>query len=311
MASLKPFERPARRTIPKRPRKPHRLAMLEESRVTIRLGGERVPVRVRSGGEGSPLLLIHGLMTSSYSWRYLAQPLIEAGYRIVVPDLPGAGRTPSCGVPCDAANLTRAIAEIAKATGTYGEAVIGNSMGGYLAMRLALEEPASIRALVNLHSPGLPLRRLRVLRAALSLPAARAALHAAIRLDPEGWVWRNVHYRDESLKSLEELTEYASPLRTHAGREAFISWLRDGLDPDVMDQSFRAFSALAEFPVPLQLIYAEEDPMVPPRVGQALAKAIPSAEMHWLSKSSHFAHIDTPEAFLGLALPFLQRVSSS
>ena len=47
-------------------------------------------VHYRELGSGPPLLLVHGLMTASYSWRYVAPKLAET-YRVIVPDLPGAG----------------------------------------------------------------------------------------------------------------------------------------------------------------------------------------------------------------------------
>ena len=59
------------------------------------------------------------------------------------------------------------------------------------------------------------------------------------------------------------------------------------------------------FPVPLSLVYAESDPMVPPSVGRDLAALVPGAELVWLREASHFAHVDAPEAFVDVALGFL------
>jgi pimeloyl-ACP methyl ester carboxylesterase len=60
--------------------------------------------------------------------------------------------------------------------------------------------------------------------------------------------------------------------------------------------------------VPLQLVYARRDPMVPPSVGERLARLVPGAELAWLEAGSHFAHVDAPEALLAAALPFLERI---
>ena len=46
--------------------------------------------------------------------------------------------------------------------------------------------------------------------------------------------------------------------------------------------------------------------MVPPEVGEALHALVPGAEMVWLAESSHFAHVDTPEAFVAAVAPFLR-----
>lgn len=307
MTQLEPFRRPPLSEVPNAPRVPHTLDRLESTRVPIEVGGETLEAHVRVGGEGAPLVLIHGLMTTSYSWRYVAGPLIDAGYRVYAPDLPGAGKTPAPRGGCTAAALTESIGATLRALDVVGCPIIGNSMGGYLAMRLALEDPEAMSRLVNLHSPGVPLARLYALRAALSLGLGRALLSFLVSQDPERWVYRNVHYADETLKSREELREYAAPLRTDAGRAAFASWLRDGLDPTVMSETLAQLDANERFPIPLQLVYATTDPMVPPSVGRRLARAIPDAELVWLEDSSHFAHVDTPARFLDAALPFLSR----
>ena len=69
----------------------------------------------------------------------------------------------------------------------------------------------------------------------------------------------------------------------------------------------RALRALdGRFPIPLRLVYARRDPMVPPSVGKRLARLLPSAEMVWLDRASHFAHVDATEPFVESVLEFLQ-----
>jgi pimeloyl-ACP methyl ester carboxylesterase len=60
------------------------------------------------------------------------------------------------------------------------------------------------------------------------------------------------------------------------------------------------------FPAPLMLLYARQDPMVPPRNGAELHALVPGARMVWIEQSSHFAHVDTPERVVDEVLPFLQ-----
>lgn len=308
--TTRPFRRPPFDALPERPRRPHGFLALPARAAVVRLGGEKLRMVYREQGDGPPLLLVHGLMTSGYSWRYVVAPLAELGFRVIAPDLPGAGDSEAPAGPCSADRLTESIAAFQDALGIAGCAAIGNSMGGYLAMRLALREPACFARLVNVHSPAVPLLRLRALHAALGSSVARALVAAAVARDPERWVFRNVHYYDESLKSREELRVYAAPLKTAPGRAAFLSWLRDGLDPAELA---RFMDALRErrrrgepFPTPLLLLYARQDPMVPPDVGRAMAALVPDAEQVWLERSSHFAHVDTPELFVEAVAPFLR-----
>ena len=61
----------------------------------------------------------------------------------------GAGASDALAAPHSAPRLARALGAYLRATGTWGERVVGNSMGGYLAMRLALDEPAAMSRLVT------------------------------------------------------------------------------------------------------------------------------------------------------------------
>ncbi|MEZ4447137.1 MAG: alpha/beta hydrolase [Polyangiaceae bacterium] len=289
----RPFQQLRFRDLPDRPRRAHPFAELEVRHVDVpsRDFGD-VRVAYREVGEGPPLLLVHGLMTTGYSFRYLVEPL--AHRRLVIPDLVGCGRSdkPDRAYPLEA--VARFIADLQRALDLWGVDVVGNSMGGYLSMILALDEPTSTRRLVNIHSPGLPLARLHALHAAMSLPGSEALLHRLIGLDPLRWAHGNVHYWDETLKSLEEAREYGEPLRDPAGSRAFARYLRDTIAPAPMAR-FAARLRSGRFPVPLCLIYAERDPIVPPSVGRGLSAAIPEAEMIWLAECSHFAQVDQPE----------------
>jgi len=268
-------------------------------------------VHVREWGAGPPLLLVHGLMTSSYSWRYVLEEL-GSRFHVVAPDLPGCGRTePPSGKGYRAPALATWIGELTRALGVRGCAAIGNSLGGYLCMRVALDDPGALGRLVNIHSPGLPEARLSALALALGIPGMKAMLSWWVRRDPLRWAHANVHYFDETLKSLEEAREYGQPLATEAGARAFVGYLSETLAP----RDLRAFVSTLEqrrdqalpFPVPLLLVYARRDPMVPPAIGPKLHALVPSAELQWLEDSSHFAHVDTPDALLPVVLEFLTR----
>jgi pimeloyl-ACP methyl ester carboxylesterase len=265
----------------------------------------RVRVHVREHGQGRPLLLVHGLMTSSYSFRYVLEALGRR-FRCIVPDLVGCGRSDKPDVPYRAAALATFLGELVDTLGVRGCDVLGNSLGGYLCMRLALADPGSMRRLVSLHCPGVPLVRLHALRAALAMPGSRRLLDWMIARHPERWAHRNVHYFDESLKSLEEAREYGAPLAQPEGRRAFARYLAEALDPRDMRAFVADLRARDPFPVPLQLVFARRDPMVPPVVGERLRALVPSATFVWLDDASHFAHVDAPERLLEAALPFLE-----
>jgi pimeloyl-ACP methyl ester carboxylesterase len=301
---LEPFEQLRFEDVPELPVIPHRWHDTTRRDVTVRnaeLGECRIAVR--EFGSGPPLVLVHGLMTAGYSFRYLLE-LLGSRYRLVIPDLPGAGYSDHPDVFLGPDVLARSLIAVVDALGVRGAPVIGNSMGGYLCMRAAQIDPAAIGRLVNLHSPGLPTARMIALRWALRLLPGRWAIDRLVRRDPERWVHRNVHYYDESLKSREEHREFAAPLTTPAGRVGFYRHLRDALDVREM-RRFRRKLASERFPIPLCLVYAARDPMVPPVVGDRLRALVPDAEFIRLDKASHFAHVDAAARFVEAVTPFL------
>ena len=308
MSDVVPFRRGRFEELPDAPRVPHPYfaTRAEVVRVeTAALGP--VDTHVRIHGAGPPLLLVHGLMTSSYSWRYVLEPL-GARWTLYMPDLPGNGRSsvPPGRYHPDA--FVEWLGGLIAALGVRGAPAVGNSMGGYLAMRLALRDPGAMSRLVNIHSPGVPEWRLYALRAATAVPGVRALIARMARRSPERWVHRNVHYWDESLKSREEAREYGAPLATREGARAFVKHLSEVMAPGpvrAFQRELRARRARGEaFPIPLLLVYAERDPMVPARFGDVMAERT-GAPLVRLAEASHFAHVDDPGAFVDAAMEFL------
>jgi pimeloyl-ACP methyl ester carboxylesterase len=309
MTGLRPFEQLPFEDVPDSPRVPHGYFDTRSEEIELdSVPFGRVRVHVRVSGSGPALMLVHGFMTSSYSFRYVIAPLAEH-FTVYVPDLIGAGRSSKPDVHYGADALATSIGETMTALGIRGASVVGNSLGGYLCMRLALRDQGAIGRLVDVHSPGIPTGRMHALRVALAItPGWRALVDWMVRRDPERWVHRNVHYFDETLKSREEHREYAAPLRTVEGRRAFMHMLHESLAvTDMAGFAHELASLGGTFPIPLLLLYARSDPMVPPIVGEKLHRLLPSAEMKWIERGSHFMHVDAPGEFVEASLPFLDR----
>jgi len=310
--AAQPFRRLPFDELPDRPRVPHRYYAASSEDVVVEsaaLGPLRTRVVTCGSQTAPPLLLIHGLMTSSYSWRYLLEPL-SSTYRVFAPDLPGCGRSePAPSRRHSASALGEFIGALQARLGIAGCDVVGNSLGGYLSMHRALREPRSFRRIVVVHAPAFPQARLRALHFALRVPGVAQALSHAVRRDPLRWAHRNVHYHDETLKSLEEAREYGDPLATKRGAESFVRYLAHALDPGELSRFIAELTRRRErgepFPAPLMLIYARTDPMVPPAIGPKLHELIPGSDLRWLENSSHFAQVDSPAPLTSLVSKFL------
>jgi pimeloyl-ACP methyl ester carboxylesterase len=311
MPPVRPFVQIPFAELPERPRLPHPYFELASREVVVDSAAfGRVGIHLREVGDGKPLLLIHGLMTTGYSFRYVAQPLAEAGFRVLIPDLVGCGRSDKPDVAYPPEALAGLIGELVETLDIAGCATLGNSLGGYLCLHLAVTRPSLLSRLVVLHSPARPEPRLYALHGALSLPGSEWLLGALMRRDVERWAHDNVHYWDETLKSREEAREYGGPLGTPEGARAFHRYLHDALSP----RGFRSLARTLEerkargerFAVPPMLLYARRDPMVPPENGPYLHSLIPEAELRWLEEGSHFAHVDAPDRVLDATLSYLR-----
>lgn len=304
-AALKPFQQGRFADLPESPRVPHPYFDADSHTLDLHSAAfGRMSVHVVTAGSGPPLLLVHGLMTTSYSWRYMLEPL-GRHFTLYIPDLPGAGRSEGpLGVRYSMHNLGTWITEVQQALGITGCGVIGNSLGGAICASALADAPTSMERLLILHAPGFPEARLHLLSAVLSLPGAPSLLYWLVRRAPLRWAHRNVHYADESLKSREEARAYGLPLAAPGGAEAFGKYLKDAMQPAGLTALQRRVRAMSEHP-PIRLVYAPRDPMVPPALGPRWKESLPAAELVWLERGSHFAHVDAPEDFLAVALPFL------
>jgi pimeloyl-ACP methyl ester carboxylesterase len=118
-------------------------------------GAPRVRVHYYAGGSGSPVVLVHGLGSRAEDWANLMPQLVRDHHRVYALDLPGYGR--SDWPP----NATYSIAEESAAVEAFLDNrrlartdLAGWSMGGWIAMRVALDEPQRIRRLMVFDSAG-------------------------------------------------------------------------------------------------------------------------------------------------------------
>lgn len=129
-------------------------AAFETRRIATRLGA----LQVRVGGDGPPLVLLHGFPQTGHAWRHVA-PALAGRFRVVVPDLPGYGASDvpeaaADGSPYDKRSLAFAVLDAADALGLGGFALAGHDRGGRVAYRLALDHPGRVvvLALVDIAS---------------------------------------------------------------------------------------------------------------------------------------------------------------
>ena len=104
-----------------------------------------VSLRWFEAGEGRPIVLVHGFGGAASNWTLVAPRLVELG-RVVIPDLPGHGG--SSPFPAPPETLDPYADRVAPLVGADSALVVGHSLGGAVALRLAVRRPDCVRGLV-------------------------------------------------------------------------------------------------------------------------------------------------------------------
>jgi pimeloyl-ACP methyl ester carboxylesterase len=104
-------------------------------------------------GQGEPLLLLHGGLGSIDMFAPMMLPTLSADREVIAVDLQGHGRTPLGDRPFSLQSMGEDMAVLAKRLGRERVDVVGYSMGGGVALRMAIQQPQSVRRLVIISAP--------------------------------------------------------------------------------------------------------------------------------------------------------------
>jgi pimeloyl-ACP methyl ester carboxylesterase len=113
-----------------------------------------VRTRYFVGGEGPPLVVVHGLGGAAVNFTLLA-PLLARHHRVLIPDLPGHGKTEPLERADDLTAYADHVAALAELEGMFPAPLIGYSMGGVIALRLAVSRPKSVTGLALVAAAGI------------------------------------------------------------------------------------------------------------------------------------------------------------
>jgi pimeloyl-ACP methyl ester carboxylesterase len=127
-----------------------KLAGLEERFAEVK----GVRMRYFVGGDGPPLVLVHGLGGAASNWTELVGRL-SARHRLLVPDLPGHGRSTALPAVSGLEPFADRVALVAEREGMVPAPIVGHSLGGLVVLRLALRRPEHVQALVLAGAAGL------------------------------------------------------------------------------------------------------------------------------------------------------------
>jgi 3-oxoadipate enol-lactonase len=249
-------------------------------------------VNAAQHGNGPPLVLLHSLLSDRASFDGIV-PELSKGFRVVVPELPGFGRSQavSGGLAGVADRMAEAVDDLADGEDVI---VLGNGYGGFVALQMAIRHPD--------------------IAARLILADCGAAFSEAGR---EAFRNMAAATRARGLSAITEVAmrrlfapefQQANPDLMRDRREAFLR-----TDPDVVCAACEALAGLdlrpqlGDVKIPVLVVVGEHDEATPPPMSQELAAAFPQARLKIIPGCAHVPQLQAPQAFLAAIGDFLGR----
>jgi len=256
-------------------------------------------------GQGSPLLLIHGLGASCDYWRYNFQALSQ-GYRVYAFDLPGFGRSDKRITDYSLHFAGEFVAAFLDAQGVERASLVGNSLGGVISLQFAAHYPHRVEKLVLVGSGGfgsqIPLSfRLLTIPILGELIACAWGTRPGTRLTLKSIVYDPQVIRDEFVAQMAGLA------RLPRAKEMLLSVARTGID--LRGQNMKLLEPLLrrvpEVEAPTLIIWGAQDPIIPVAHAHIAHQMIKNSQLHILDRCGHVPQIEKPEEFNRLVLEFL------
>jgi pimeloyl-ACP methyl ester carboxylesterase len=252
-----------------------------------------------------PVLLLHGLISQSYSWREVMPALAEQGYRVIAPDWLGfgfSGQPDRLDFPYTPEVLLTALAAFIDALGLARVALVTQGFLGTVGIQYALRYPDRVDRLAIFNAPLTQTAKLPWKIRQFGIPL----LGDALTQDPllvDRILEGGGGYRVED----KDMDVYRRP------------WLRSSdvgraLQATVQQMNLKEVTAeietgLRTWPKPLLIGWGLRDPWLPLEMAQACVKAAPDADLVELEEVGHYPQEDWHEKVIGALVPFLKRMS--
>lgn len=252
---------------------------------------------VKDVGSGEPVLLIHGITNFHQSWSAQIDSLVQQGYRVIAPDLPGHGASAPLHKKMTVEAFAATMAALLDAKGIAAAHLCGVSLGGMVAMTFALRFPDRVKRLV------------------VADTAARfdSDLHQKMLA---GW---QTDFLAENgplnrLKKTWPILVNESFRSSAQGDATFAEWMTNAKKASGSSYAY-VCNGLAEYNIenaldcitqPTLVLAGSDDRMLPPAENQAIAAKIPGAIFEIIDGGSHLPNVDSADAFNAALHRFLK-----
>jgi pimeloyl-ACP methyl ester carboxylesterase len=264
-------------------------------------------------------VLIHGFGAASGHWRQNVGGLAEAGYCVYAIDLLGFGQSDQPGIPLDNRLWSRQLQHFLREVVQAPAVLVGNSIGGLVALTTAVFAPELVQALVAAPLPDptllLPLRRRRapwrrrLHRWLVQFFTWLVPLRPLVALLRQPWPLRlgigSAYHRPHRIDA-ELIRLIQRPASRPTAARALAGMVRGmGLRP----AQATAPALLPRLSQPLLLLWGRQDRLVPPAIAQQVLQRAPAGlcQLEWLEELGHCPHDEDPEQFNRVLLRWLRQ----
>jgi pimeloyl-ACP methyl ester carboxylesterase len=266
----------------------------------IEVGGAGVNY-CEMGERGEPIVFVHGLAGSWQNWLENI-PHFARSHRVVALDLPGFGASPMPPWEISIPNYGRLLNDFCGALNLHESALVGNSMGGFIAAEVAIAEPDWVDRLVLVSAAGISHARMRREPAEVMARMAAAATPLVLRLRERGmrrWrlrygMFRNVFHSPHRLRR-----ELLWEVFHHAlGAEGFIPAATTLIGYDIHER-------LERVRVPTLIVWGRNDRVIPAEDALGYQGALRDSRLEIFDRCGHLPQAERPVRFNRLLEQFL------
>lgn len=270
----------------------------------VEIHGHRVAYRM--AGSGPVIVLIHGMAGSSATWQSVI-PLLAERFTVIAPDIVGHGVSEKPRTDYSLGAFASGVRDLILALGHESATLVGQSLGGGIALQFAYQFPERCERLVLVSSGGLG-KEVNVLLRALALPGAELVLGLGCNrvihdagVNVAGWLARvGIH----APPNVAEIWDSYGSLADAEARTAFLQTLRS-----VIDVGGQRVSAADRFylaaGVPTLIIWGDHDNIIPVDQGRAAHEQIPGSKLVIFEGTGHFPHREQPHRFGAVLTEFM------
>jgi len=264
-------------------------------------------------GHGAPAVFLHGLGNNAFVWRRI-MPRLCPWLRVIAVDLPGFGQSAAARNRPLLPEYVRIVGELLDHVAPNEPvALVGNSVGGAVALRLALDRPERVSRLVLVDPAGVgrgvpewwrlvgvePV--VRWLSAPFLAAAPRSLIEAVV-----GRAYREMAFSDSGAVSERAVRIFTHQFNTRERIAHFLDCAHDLVDSFEREVQARE----APLAMPVLVVWGRDDRVVPLHDALALLERIQAAELRIIEGAGHLPHLERPQEFLSAVSGFLCGIPS-